>query len=262
VLFGVAAVVQASAVRGLTAPTGTLGGFVAAALRSPLLLLVVAMYLGGFLLHAVAIWLLPLYLAQASISLSLPVTVLVSRRLAERLAWTHWAGVGAITVGLALVAVGAGEAGAARSDAGFAAGAVCAVAVLVVLARSGRVSGAAALGLLSGLGYAGSAIAVRGVDLPLDPAVVVTALTVPAFGLVAFWLYSLGLARGDVRVSTAPLVTAQTGVPALVGVLLLGDQVRPGWGALVVVGLVLAIAGTVLLSGEQLTADQSSVPGP
>ena len=46
-------------------------------------MLVVAMYLGGFVLHAVAIWFLPLYLAQATISLSLPVTVLVSRRLSE-----------------------------------------------------------------------------------------------------------------------------------------------------------------------------------
>ena len=40
----------------------------------PLILLVVAAYLAGFVLHAVAIWLLPLYLAQAAIALSLPVT--------------------------------------------------------------------------------------------------------------------------------------------------------------------------------------------
>ncbi len=252
--------VQASAVRGLTAPTGTLGGFVAAGVRSPLLMLVVAMYLGGFVLHAVAIWFLPLYLAQATISLSLPVTVLVSRRLSEWLTPAHWLGVGAIVVGLALVAAGAGAAGSARSDAAFAATAVGGVVMLVGLARSGLVSRAATLGLLSGLGYAGSALAVRGVLLPLDPAVVVTALTVPAFGLVAFWLYSLGLERGHVRVSTAPLVTAQTGVPALVGVVLLGDQVRPGWGAAVVVGLVLAVAGTILLSGEQQTAGERPVP--
>ena len=55
-------------------------------------------------------------------------------------------------------------------------------------------------------------------------------------------------------------MTAQTGVPALVGVILLGDQVRPGWGAAVVVGLVLAVAGTVLLSGEQQTRRGAAGP--
>ena len=39
-----------------------------------MLLVVVAAYLVGFVLHAVAIWLLPLYLAQAAVAMSLPVT--------------------------------------------------------------------------------------------------------------------------------------------------------------------------------------------
>ena len=36
-------------------------------------------YLAGFVLHAVAIWLLPLYLAQAAIAMSLPVTAVTRR---------------------------------------------------------------------------------------------------------------------------------------------------------------------------------------
>ena len=78
-LFGVAAVVQAHAVR---APAGGRAGAARLRPRRPALvaaaLLVVATYLAGFALHAVALWLLPLYLAQASISLSLPVTAIVS----------------------------------------------------------------------------------------------------------------------------------------------------------------------------------------
>ena len=74
VLFGLAAVLQAQAVRSLDNGVTGLTGFVRDAIRDPLLLLVVAAYLGGFLLHAVSIWFLPLYLAQAAIALSLPIS--------------------------------------------------------------------------------------------------------------------------------------------------------------------------------------------
>ena len=48
-------------------------------------MLVVAAYLVGFVLHAVAIWLLPLYLAQALVAMSLPVTALASHRVEDEL---------------------------------------------------------------------------------------------------------------------------------------------------------------------------------
>ena len=48
-------------------------------------MLVVAAYLVGFVLHAGAIWLLPLYLAQALVAMSLPVTALASHRVEDRL---------------------------------------------------------------------------------------------------------------------------------------------------------------------------------
>ena len=46
-------------------------------------MLVVAAYLVGFVLHAAAIWLLPLYLAQALVAMSLPVTALASHRVED-----------------------------------------------------------------------------------------------------------------------------------------------------------------------------------
>ena len=64
--------------------------------------------------------------------------------------------------------------------------------------------------------------------------VVGAALAVPAFSLVAFWLYSLGMHRAAVPSTTAPLIVAQTFVPAAVGVALLGDGVRDGWWPAVV----------------------------
>ena len=65
---------QAHAVRRFDTAPDSLVGFVLRSVRDPWILGVVAAYLAGFLLHAVAIWLLPLYLAQAAIAMSLPVT--------------------------------------------------------------------------------------------------------------------------------------------------------------------------------------------
>ena len=84
-VFGVAAVVQAHAVRRFeTTPDGLLG-FALRSVRDVRSMLVVAAYLVGFVLHAAAIWLLPLYLAQALVAMSLPVTALASRRVEDAL---------------------------------------------------------------------------------------------------------------------------------------------------------------------------------
>ena len=107
-LFGWAAVVQARAVRAMAEAAERLGSFVRAGVRDPLILLVVGAYLAGFALHAVAIWLLPLYLAQAAISLSMPSTAVLSvRQLHEPLGPSRWTAVGAVTLGIALLALGA-----------------------------------------------------------------------------------------------------------------------------------------------------------
>jgi hypothetical protein len=86
--------------------------------------------------------------------------------------------------------------------------------------------------------------------------VVAAALAVPAYGLLAFWLYSLALNRAAVASASAPLVVGQTLVPALVGLWALGDSVRDGWAAGVTLGMVAAITGAVLLSRK--TADPAT----
>ncbi len=251
VLFGLAAVAQAHAVRRDPSNAQGLAGFVVWAARNPWMLAVVAAYLVGFALHAVAIWLLPLYLAQASIALSLPVTALASARLSELLSGRGWLGVAAVTAGLVLLAVGAGPAGDTVTGTTYAAGLVAALALLLVVGLVARRAGALTLGWLAGVGYAGSALAVRGVDVPLSPAIVAAAVTVPAYGVLAFWLYSLALDRSLVSTASAPMITAQTFVPALAGLAWLGDGVRDGWGAAIAVGLVLATIGSLLLTRAQ-----------
>lgn len=246
-LFGVGAVAQAHAVRRQPGSPDRLLDFVRRSLRDGWTMLVVLAYLAGFLLHAVAIWLLPLYLAQAAVSMSLPVTALASRRVGEHLHAAQWLAVGAVTAGLALLSLGAGRAGDVVTDPLFVAPLWVGFGLLAAVALGrGRLRGGG-LGALAGLGYAGSAIAVRGVALPVDGVTVAAALAVPAFSLVAFWLYSLGMNDSAVSSATAPLIVGQTFVPSAVGVVLLGDTVRDGWWPAVVLGLLLATYGAVQL---------------
>jgi drug/metabolite transporter (DMT)-like permease len=253
-LFGWAAVVQARAVRAMAGTEARLGSFVRAGVRDPLLLLVVVAYLAGFLLHAVAIWLLPLYLAQAAISLSMPCTAILSaRQLHEPLGPGRWAAVSAVTVGIVLLAVGAGEPGAVATGWAFALWIALALLAVTVVGTAAR-SRATLLGAIAGCGYAGSALAVRGIGRELSGPVLVAAIAVPLLGLVAFWLYSLALARTGVAAATAALIVLQTFVPAAVGVAFLGDGVRAGWWAAVAAGLALSVAGAAALSVPR-TAD-------
>jgi hypothetical protein len=245
-VFGVAAVVQAHAVRRYDERPGLIG-FVVRSVRDVRMMLVVAAYLVGFVLHAVAIWWLPLYLAQALVAMSLPVTALASHRVEDSLRRSGWLAVGLVTAGLVLLSLGAGDPGEVVTTTTFVLLLWAGVAVLALASLAGgRLSGPL-LGLLAGLGYAGSAISVRGVGTPVESAVVAAALAVPSFSLVAFWLYSVGMQGTAVPSTTASLIVAQTFVPAAVGVALLGDGVRAGWWPAVALGLLLSTVGAVLL---------------
>ena len=265
VVFGVAAVVQAQAVRGLERSPDGLWGFIVGSVRDLRTMLVIGAYLVGFVLHAAAIWLLPLYLAQALVAMSLPVTALGSRRIEDALSRLGWTAVGLVTLGLVLLSLGAGEPGSVMTSDAFVLTVWVAMAAVAVAAIVGRHLGGPVLGLIAGLGYAGSAISVRGVGTPITWPVVATALAVPAFSVVAFWLYSLGMHRAAVPAATASLVVAQTFVPSAVGVALLGDGVRDGWWPAVVLGLLLAMVGATLLGIEVRTpasAETGSSPDP
>jgi drug/metabolite transporter (DMT)-like permease len=250
-VFGVAAVVQAQAVRGFESTPDGLLGFVRRSVRDGRTLAVVAAYLVGFVLHAAAIWLLPLYLAQAMVAMSLPVTAIASRRVEDDLHPAGWAAVGVVTVGLVLLSLGAGKPGQVVTDTMFVVSLWAAVAALALASLVVRHLAGPLLGLLAGLGYAGSAISVRGIGTPVDLVVVVAALAVPSFSLVAFWLYSLGMHRAAVPSTTASLIVAQTFVPAAVGVVLLGDGVRHGWWPGVSLGLLLATGGAAFLGARR-----------
>jgi drug/metabolite transporter (DMT)-like permease len=260
VVFGFSAILQARAVRRLDASRARhsaedAGRVVLRLLREPLFLAVIGLNLMGFLLHLVAIRLIPLYLAQAAISMSLAVTALLAVALMrEHLTLADRMAVGAITLGLVMLAFGSGDIGDTEPPGGFvgwmAVGLLAIAVAGVVVVRSRPPYAASLLGFLGGLGFAGSGLAAR--ILPgLTPAELwdsAATYLLPLCGAVAFALYSIALRLGTVTEATGPLTVMQTVTPALVGVVVLDDAVRSGWGLVALSGFVLSVVGAVALA--------------
>jgi drug/metabolite transporter (DMT)-like permease len=224
-------------------------------LREPAILQALGLNLFGFVFHLIALRSLPLFLAQTGIAASLAVTALLTVRVfGNRLGGADWVAVGAVCLGLALLATAAGDTGGENfsSAADFwlaAAVGGLLVAALAATRFSGAV-GAALVGLVAGVGFALVSVSSR-----LVPKIAVgEVLSAPATyaliicGASAFFLYSVALQRGSVMTATAPMIVMQTVVPSAIGVLALGDTIRPGWSLAAALGLVLSGAGATALA--------------
>jgi drug/metabolite transporter (DMT)-like permease len=240
VLFGGGAVMQAVAAR-------------RGHLVSPLMGLVVVIYVLGWALHLVSIALVPLYVAQVGISASLAVTAIAAALvMGEPLSVRHRVAVVVLVGGLALLALSAGPVGTHRFDAaGVVALYAALVGILLVALATLRVRGQGAgvlLGCLGGLAYAGSPIATRALVEPQwDWLTILPVLSIGLYGLLGFWLYSLALRRGSVVATSGPLVLLQTVVPAVVGVVALNDSFRSGWWPVAVFGFLVSAGAAVAL---------------
>lgn len=222
----------------------------------------------AFALHVVALRSLPLFVAQAVLACSVAVTALLSvRLLGARLRPPEWVAVAGVCLGLVVLAVSAGPEGhqaVRRSFDWFLLGAVALPLGAGMVAA--RVPGWAApvlLGAAAGLAFSIVGVAARLLPgwapaaLLTDPASYALLLAGPG----GFLLYATALQRGSVTAATAPVVVMETLVPALVGVLLLGDRARGGGALPAALGLTLVVAGCVTLArfGE---APAATAAGP
>lgn len=253
-VFGSASILQATGSRRVSSSSAFSLATVGQLLRQPTFVAAVLLNLLGFVLHLIAVRTLPLFLAQAGIAASLAVTALLAVRIFhDQLGASEWGAVAAVCVGLALLTAAAGETGEDRATATsvIALFAVTAVMVAGGLAASKArgVGAAAVLSLLAGVGFANSALASRLLPELTVSSVLSSPVTyaLALSGGLAFLLYSMALQRSSITVATAPMIVLQTALPAVVGVLLLGDEVRSGWDVGALIGSVLVAAGAVVL---------------
>jgi drug/metabolite transporter (DMT)-like permease len=258
--YGVAAVMQAVAVREASnrAPDHAEGldpGLVVRLLGQWRFVASIGLDSLGFVGQLVALQRLPLFAVQAMVASNLAVTAVVASWVTRvKLAPREWLAVAGIVAGVGLLGSSAGPEGASNAGAIFKLALIAATGGLgllgLIAARLPNPLRTPALGAIAGLGYGVLGIAARVLNgfgpltLAKDPA----AYAVIAAGIISFALYATALEGGSVTVATAAVVLAETLPPALIGVIFLDDQTRPGLGPVAVAGFVLAVACAVLLA--------------
>jgi drug/metabolite transporter (DMT)-like permease len=212
----------------------------------------------AFLMSVVALRTLPVFLVQALVCSSVAVTAVIAVPvLGAVLERQQVLALIAICAGLAVVATSAREGTATRipvaARSGLLLAALPIVALLGVAARNTRRTRPVMFAVASGLAFAVVAIAARTLDLSslgwhtmTDPA----AWAVLVNGAIGAVAYGSALATGAITAVAAVTFTVETLLPAGVGMMFLGDQVRPGYGLLVWVGLLGTLLGAVILARE------------
>ena len=256
VCYGVATVLQAVAARRAATVSGLDPRLLVRLLRQTPYLAGLLLDLFGFAASVFALRTLPLFLVQSAIAASVGVTALVAVRvLGVQLGRPERVALVAVGIGLVLLAVSAqserSTALGSRARWLLLAGVLVILALSVLLARLDGPKAAAGLAAGAGLAFGGIGVAARVLVVPhpwwhvlQDPA----AWALVGYGLLGTLLFATALQRGS-AISTATVTcSVQTVLPAAVGLALLGDRARPGFGATAAVGFALTVVAAIALA--------------
>ena len=259
-LYGIASVIQAVAVRAashksaLDASGGVDPGLVVRLLHQWRFVASICLDALGFVAQLIALQRLPLFAVQAFVAANLAVTAVVaSWVIGVTLSLREWAAVLGVVAGVGLLGSSAGAEGAAQVGAVFKLALIVAIAGLALVglaaAKLNDPFRTTALGITAGFGYGVLSIAARvlngfsPVELARDPAAYAVAA-----GIISFMFYATALESGSVTVATAAVVLSETIPPAVIGVIFLGDQTRPGLAVVAWGGFFIAVASAVMLA--------------
>jgi drug/metabolite transporter (DMT)-like permease len=262
IFYGVASVMQAIAVRAASnrkpqdaSAGGVDPGLVVRMLHQWRFLVSIGLDALGFVAQLIALQRLPLFVVQAFVASNLAVTAVVASWLiGVQLSWREWAAVTGVVAGVGLLGSTAGAEGAAQVGGVFKLSLIVAIAGLAVVgmaaAKLNEPYRTTALGLVAGFGFGVLSIAARVLDgfAPLQLARDPAAYAIAAAGIISFMFYATALEGGSVTVATAAVVLAETIPPAIIGVVFLGDQTRPGLAGVAWAGFFLAVASAVMLA--------------
>lgn len=213
-----------------------------------------ALDLIGVVLTAVALRDLPLFLVQAATASSLVVTAVGSALLfpAERRPGL-WRPVIMVTAGLAMIGAAAAEGESAGVSTLWRLLLALGLPLLFgaqILLRRTSLPPAIRYAAITGLAYAGMGISLRALHVPdnrlmtlAEPA----ALLAAGYLAMALLMFGRALQHGSVTQTMAIVVSTDTVLPAIVGVLFLGDRTRPGGGGVVLAGMALTVGAVMWL---------------
>ncbi len=210
----------------------------------------------GFVAAVVALQLhQPLFVVQAIVAGSVGVTAGLVALRGNRLSRSEWLALTALGCGLVLLALSAGTEKDEVLGTSWYWAMVAATVPVALLGAVGlrlkQTAAAVVLGTAAGLAFAITAVAARAMNLPhpwwrllLSPAL----YAIVVGGLLGMLLFAAALQRVSVTTVTALVLGTETVVPSALGLAFLGDTIRPGFPAVAVAGLVLALVGAGLLA--------------
>jgi drug/metabolite transporter (DMT)-like permease len=264
--YGTASVLQsygakktaAGADQGTTTEGGPTLRSTMTAMLAPTFVLGMALDGLGFVGSLVSARLIPLFLSQTVMSANLVVTAVLSTVVLRiRLQTRDWAAIIVVLAALCILGFTAGELGKPERHIGLHWGVLVVSAVVlavgIALVRFLGSRAAVGAGLIAGVLYGAMAVAVRIVH-GLDPVRVHVLLADPALWAIlvagggGFYLFTVALQVGAVNGVAAALVVGETVVPGVVGVVLLGDSARSGYGWLVILAFTAAVVGAVAVA--------------
>jgi drug/metabolite transporter (DMT)-like permease len=264
--YGVATVFQAMGARGVAGSEGVDPRLLMRVLSSLPFVLGTAMDGLGLLFDLYALRQLPLFEVQGIVNTNLAVTAVFAGLLLRiKLTRKDKVAVAGVVVGLVLLGLAAGPEGHGTfSGAGrwaLLGVSLLLAALALVLGNIFKGAHAAVLGTVAGFLFGVFGLAVR--ILPsIDPAKLVTdpaAYAALIASVTGFLFFTTALQRGSVNATAAALVIGETAVPAIIGITLLGDSARPGYGVVGVFGFLLAVGGAVSLARfAEIPEDQQS----
>lgn len=223
----------------------------------------------GWVLSLLALQRLPLFAVQAVLASSVGVTVVLAAAFLHlRPNQRQVAALVALGLGLVLLAATAAPdrprpvGGGMTLSLWLAMLAIGAAAVLAARTLRGERAGAL-LGGLSGLAFGGTAVCARALEaggsllsVLADP----LAWALVGYGTLGIALFAAALQQGSVTVATACQYTAETVVPTVVGLALLGDHARGGLSPLAAAGFAVTVGAALALTA--VSPPLESAPAP
>ncbi|GGL89922.1 hypothetical protein [Nakamurella endophytica] len=233
--------------------------------RQPLYWCGILVDIAGFVCAAAALHHLPLFLVQSVMAFSVGVTATISVLLGSHLHRWGWTSLGVAAAGLVLVGISA-EPGAARPlPPGwhwFLLGLVAPGLVIAYGAsRTDRWWTAPTLAFGAGMGFAAVAVSARTLHVHSLGGLIGSpaAWAIAVNGVAATVVFAMALQKGSPTTVSAVMFTTNTVAPSLVGLLVLGDRIRPGFAVAGGIGFVMAVVGAIALAHY---ASMSPPPGP
>lgn len=219
----------------------------------------------GLVFNLYALRTLTLFTVQAVVNTNLAVTAVASVLLLHsKLDRRDKLAVMAVISGLVLLGLASGPEGKGTFDTEHRYGLLVAAGVLVagaiIIANVFKQVHPALLGGLAGFLFGLFGISVRVIPsldvahLVTDPATYAAVIA----SVTGFAFFAAALQRGSVTAATAALVVGETTVPALVGLIALGDSTRHGFAPVGVAGFLLAVGGALALSRYGEVGDPKS----